>query len=214
MTTYSRSPGNYIPDLFAQHDEVLQYVWEETPKQGLPAISIRPEEGRFLQLMAQACGARRALEIGTLGGYSGIWIARGLQPGGQLITLEKDHHHAAVARRHFALAGLEQAVEVRVGPALNSLAALKDAPIFDFVFIDADKQNYIPYLQLALELTRPGGVITAHNALGHGNVPDPTVTDEFTEQMRAFNRYAAGVPGLISTIYPAGDGTLVAVKST
>lgn len=213
MTTYSLDPSRYIANLFAQHDEVLRRVWEDTPKYGLPGFNIQPEEGRFLQLMAGACRARCALEIGTLGGYSGIWIARGLQPGGKLITLEKDPHHAEIARRHFALAGLSGQVEVVVGEALTSLARLDSSEPFDFVFVDADKANYESYFTWCLEHLRPGGILAFHNALMHGQVPGNAPADPNVEIMRALNRRVARHPGLTSLIYPAGDGTLVAMKN-
>lgn len=202
----------YITDLFAQQDSALIQALEDSPKKGLPAISVRPEEGRFLQVLVRSCGALKALEIGTLGGYSGIWIARGLAPGGRLITLEQDAHHASVAGEHFAAAGVAGQVEIRYGNAHDLLPSLEPLAPFDFVFIDAEKPGYPAYFDWALEHTRLGGVITAHNALRDGKVADPHDTEEYTLVMRAFNRRVAQEPRVLSTIYPAGDGTLVAVK--
>jgi predicted O-methyltransferase YrrM len=212
MTTYNDALKRYNADLFAKHDEALRLAWEDTPKRGLPAINVQPEEGRFLQVMARACGAKKAVEIGTLGGYSGIWIARGLLPGGKLITLEVEEHHAQVARDHFAAAGLSNAVEVRVGNAHRLLQKMSNEGPFDFVFIDAEKDGYPDYYDWALENLRVGGMVTAHNAFRGGRVVDESVNDPSIETTRKFNRRAAGDPRTLSVIYPAGDGTLVAVK--
>jgi len=212
MTIYNDQLSQYNTSLFAIQDEALQRAWEDTPRLGLPAISIKPEEGRFLQVLVRACGAKKAIEIGTLGGYSSIWIARGLLPGGKLITLEKEPRHAEIARQHFALAGLSQTVEIRVGNAWHSLSELTPEGPFDLIFIDADKPGYPKYLDWALENTRLGGVIVAHNAFRKGSVAGVVPPDEYTETMIEFNRRVANDSRLISIIYPAGDGTLVSVK--
>lgn len=214
MTTYNDSLSAYIGDLFAIQDQALLHTLEDTPRQGLPSIGVTPEEGRFLQFLASACGARRALEFGTLGGYSGIWIARGLQAGGKLISVDKEAFHAQVARDHFALAGLGERVEVRVGIAIEMLAGLAAEGPFDFVFIDADKLNYPLYFDWAVENTRIGAIIAAHNAFRYGNILSAGRGDPVTRSLRALNQKAARDPRLVSTIYPAGDGTLVAVKKT
>jgi caffeoyl-CoA O-methyltransferase len=203
---------DYISELFARQDPALIRAWEESPKKGLPAISIQPEEGRFLQLLVRACGTKLALEIGTLGGYSGIWIARGLVEGGKLVTLERDSLHADVAREHFALAGVADRVDLRLGDAQGWLPRLVAEGPFDFVFIDADKPGYPAYFTWALENTRLGGVIAAHNALRGGKVAEPGEHDENTRIIRSLNLQVAGDPRLISTIHPGGDGMLVAVK--
>lgn len=213
MVTYSVDISQYITRLFAVHDEGLETAWEETPRKGLPAISVRPEEGRFLQFLARACGARKAVEIGSLGGYSGIWIARGLVPGGKLITLEKEEKHAKVAQEHFRRAGVSDRVELRIGNALSLLEEMHQEGPFDFVFIDADKPGYKDYFSWALENVRPGGIIAAHNALRGGSVAGLGDGDSHTRTMQEFNRWVANQPSIISTIYPAGDGTLIAVKS-
>lgn len=213
VTTYPVNSDRYIADLFAQHDEVLKRVWEDTPKYGLPAINIQPEEGRFLQFLVRACGALRALEIGTLGGYSSIWIVRGLPPGGRLITLEKDPYNAEIALRNFELAGLSEQIELRVGEALTSLELLADSDDFDFIFIDADKANYEAYFEWSLAHLRPGGILAYHNALMHGKVPLREAGETNVEIMRALNQRVALDPALTSIIYPAGDGTLIMVKN-
>jgi caffeoyl-CoA O-methyltransferase len=204
--------SEYISELFARQDPALIRAREGSLKQGLPAISIQPEEGRFLQLLVRLCGTKLALEIGTLGGYSGIWIARGLVEGGKLITLEKESLHAEVAREHFTLAGVAERVDLRIGEAQDWLPRLRAEGPFDFVFIDADKPGYPAYFAWALENTRLGGVIAAHNALRGGKVAEQGEHDENTRIIRLLNRQAADDPRLISTIHPGGDGMLVAVK--
>jgi caffeoyl-CoA O-methyltransferase len=213
MTTYDDQVSRYITNLFAGEDASLAQAREESPNLGLPAISIQPEEGRFLQFLVQACGARKAVEIGTLGGYSGIWIGRGLLPGGKLISLDKESRHAEVAREHFANAGLSEVIEVRVGEALPLLEELNAEAPFDFVFIDADKAGYPAYFEWALNNLRLGGVIAAHNALRKGSVAGSKEDDEHTALMRRFNQDVARDRRVVSTIYPAGDGTLIAVKT-
>lgn len=204
--------GQYITDLFANEDELLKTVRNNIPRRGLPEIQIRPEEGRFLQIVTSIHQTTNALEIGTLGGYSGIWIARGLAPGGKLTTLERDPHHAQVARENFAAAGLNEKIQVLVGDAHVLLADLSTRELFDFVFIDAEKTGYPDYLRWAVDNLKPGGVITAHNVLRGGLVADPTNREERVQLMRKFNQQAALETNLISTIYPAGDGMLLAVK--
>jgi predicted O-methyltransferase YrrM len=212
MTTYNDQISRYITGLFAAEDPPLVQAREESPKLGLPVINILPEEGRFLQFLVRACGARKAVELGTLGGYSGIWIARGLLPGGKLITLDKEPKHAEVAKNHFASAGLSEVVEVRVGEATELLDELRTEAPFDFVFIDADKAGYPAYFEWALTNTRGRGIIAAHNAFQTGLVAGTVQDDEQSSLMRQFNQHIAGDKRLISTIFPAGDGTLIAVK--
>ena len=204
--------ARYISDVFAIEDEPLKFARENSSRQGLPMISIEAHEGRFLQFLVRACNAKKALEIGTLGGYSGIWIARGLSPEGVLITLEKENQHAQVARSHFIKAGLEDMVEIRTGDAHSQLRALSIEIQFDFVFIDAEKSGYSDYFSWAVEYVRVGGIIAAHNVLAYGRLLDENDKSENIERMRHFNQIAAGDERLVSTIYPVGDGILAAVK--
>lgn len=190
---------------------MLSTIREAIPKRGLPAIAVRPEEGRFLQFLAAACRARLALEIGTLGGYSAVWIARGMPADGRLITVEKEPAHAKVAEEHLQLAGLAERVEVRVGNAHDLLPGLSELGPFEFVFIDAEKQGYLDYLEWSLANLRPGGILAAHNAFRGGRVADPGVTADALEISREFNRRLASEPRLISGIFPAGDGTAFAI---
>jgi predicted O-methyltransferase YrrM len=212
MPTYNAALENYLRDTFAVEDEVLKSIRKQTPEKGLPAISVKPEEGRFLQFLVVACGARTAVEIGTLGGYSGTWIARGLPPEGCLITLEKEHHHAMVAEEHFRLAGLEERTRVLVGDAHLLLRQIDAEGPFDFVFIDAEKDGYPEYLDWALAHIRPRGVIAAHNVFRHGAIVDPGNEEFRTQIMRGFNQRLAADPNLISHIFPAGDGLAIAVR--
>jgi caffeoyl-CoA O-methyltransferase len=214
MTIYNDQISQYICSLFAIEDSALVTAREDSPKRGLPSISIKPEEGRFMQFLVRACGAKKAVEIGTLGGYSGTWIARGLLPGGKLYSLDKDSKHAQVAREHFAAAGVEEIVEILIGDAHQSLLEIKDLGPFDFVFIDAEKQGYPAYFDWAVENTRLGGIIAAHNAFRKGTVADIGEDDAHSGLMRQFNQQVANEERLISTIYPAGDGTLISVKTS
>lgn len=212
MATYNDQLQEYIFDLFVKQDEALTFAWEDTHQKGLPAISVKPDEGRFLQLLVRICGAAKAVEIGTLGGYSGIWIARGLPPGGKLITLEKEPYHAQIAREHFKRAGVADQIEIRVGDAHKLLGEISGEGPVDFVFIDAEKPGYETYFDWAIEHVRTGGVIAAHNAFRSGRVLEADSTDESTQAIKSFNRRIAAEPHVMSTIYPAGDGTLIAVK--
>ncbi len=213
MTVYNDQLSNYVADLFAQQDETLRSTLESIERKGLPEIMVKPEEGKFLQFLVKLSGATRAVEIGTLGGYSGLCIIRGLAPGGKLITLEKDPYHAQVAQENFRRAGVANQVEIRLGEAAQLLSDLSGEAPFDFVFIDADKAAYETYLEWAVNNLNEGGVLAAHNAFYHGRITDPHQRDAATEAIRSFNRRVADDPRLMATIFPAGDGTLVAIKT-
>ena len=173
MPTYNAAIEAYVRETFDVEDKILKQIREQTPQKGLPAISVKPVEGRFLQFLIAAYGAVLAVEIGTLGGYNGTWIARGLPHDGRLITLEQDAHHAAVAGEHFRLAGVDARTEIHVGDAHTLLRSLSGEGPFDFMFIDAEKGGYPAYLDWALANMRPGGVIAAHNVFRHGDIVDP-----------------------------------------
>ena len=204
--------SGYVRGLFARDDRVLEELRYEISRQGLPEIYISPEVGRLLQVLLISIGARRVLEIGTLGGYSAIWMARAVPDDGFVLTLERDEIHAAFARRFLAEAGLEGKVEVRLGDARGLLSALVDEAgrPFDAVFIDADKESYAEYLERSLELVRPGGLIIADNAFREGRVleGDP---DEATRGIQEYNDRIASHPRLVSTIIPIRDGVAVSV---
>ncbi len=163
---------DYIAGNLIEEDAVLSEAQKASAAAGLPDIAVSATQGKLLQLLAQTLGARKILEIGTLGGYSSIWLARGLVPDGRLITLEVDPAHADVARRNLDRAGLGGRVEVRLGPALETLPGLMEAGPFDLIFIDADKQNNADYFKWAVRLARPGSLIIVDNVVRDGKVAD------------------------------------------
>ncbi|MGB8195851.1 MAG: O-methyltransferase [Acidimicrobiales bacterium] len=184
---------DYLVGLFLPSDHALERAQDRSTAAELPPIAVAPNQGKLLQLLATMHGARRILEIGTLGGYSTTWLARALPSDGILVTLELESHHAKVARENLDDAGVGSLVEIRVGPAAVSLQELIDqgtAP-FDFIFIDADKDGYPTYLELTLQLSRPGTVIVADNVVRGGEVIDPASTDERVQGVRTFLAMAA-----------------------
>jgi caffeoyl-CoA O-methyltransferase len=208
--TIQRGLVKYVRETFAPEDAILQTVRRNTVERGLPEIQIRPEEGQILQFLAALSGARRILEIGTLAGYSGIWLARGLPAGGKLTTIEFDPTHARVAREHFALAGVADRVEIVEGDAHHVLAGLAQSEPFDMAFIDADKEGYPDYLAWAVDHVRSGGLITLHNAFRNGKLLEPD-SDEKAVATRVTLDTMAQHPKLMSTIIPVGDGIAVAL---
>lgn len=192
----------YIEGLFESSDEVLEAALRDSRREGLPEINISPNQGRLMQLLATIAGARRILEIGTLGGYSGIHLARALPEDGTLISLEIDEHHARVARKNFERAGLSGTVEVRVGDAHELLATLVEAGEgpFDVIFIDADKESYPEYLDASLQLVRPGSLILGDNTIRGGTVLDPK--EGTARSTREFNRLVAEDPRLYGIVLP------------
>ena len=177
---------DYIADRLLGEDSHLADALAANAAAGLPAIDVSPAQGKFLYLLAKAETARRILEVGTLGGYSTIWLVRALPADGKLITLEIDPHHAEVARANLDRAGLGNKVDVRVGPALETLAALakEKGPAFDFIFIDADKQNNANYVQAAIGLARSGALIVVDNVVREGRVLDARSEDSAIQGTR------------------------------
>ena len=198
-------------------DDVLRATLETNVAEQLPPIAVTPPQGKLLHLLARACGARRILEIGTLGAYSTIWMARALPPGGRLITLEIDLHHAEVARRNLARAGLSDRVEVRVGRAADLLGAMQGfVEPFDFIFIDADKASSDVYLKAVLTLSHPGTMIIVDNVVRSGKVADATSDDEDIQGIRRMTEWLATQPQISATaIQTVGgksyDGFLMAI---
>ena len=191
----------YIEQMFVPSDPALDAALKSSAAAGLPGIQVSPAQGKLLQILAQAAGARRILEIGTLGGYSTIWLARALPAGGRLITLEVNPKHAEVARANIAGAGLADVVELRLGPALETLEQLvaqKQGP-FDFVFIDADKPGYADYFLEVLKLTRRGSLIIADNVVRKGAVADPASEDVNVRGIRKFNEAVRQEPRVSAT---------------
>jgi predicted O-methyltransferase YrrM len=184
---------HYISEALVPSDPVLDASLAASDTAGLPSIQVAANQGKFLALLATIRGAKNILELGTLGGYSTIWLARTLPAGGRLITLEAEPKHAEVARANIARAGLADVVQVRLGAALDTLPLLEreGAGPFDFVFIDADKANTPHYFDWSLKLTRPGSVIVVDNVVRKGNVIDPTSTDASVQGVRRFNEKLA-----------------------
>ncbi|MED4616997.1 O-methyltransferase [Priestia megaterium] len=178
----------YMNDKLIQPDPILDEVLKANQEAELPAIDVSPSQGKFLHLLASLKGAKRILEIGTLGGYSTIWLARALPKDGQLITLELSAHHAEVARANLKRAGVSHLVEVIVGPGLDTLAVLKDRGTdpFDLIFIDADKPNNPNYLKWALELSKRGSLIICDNVVRQGHVVNSESEDENVNGIRQF----------------------------
>lgn len=187
----------YLDDLYVGHDAALEAAQKASDTAELPAIQVAATQGKLLTILASMSGAKRILEIGTLGGYSTICLARALPADGHLTTLEFEPKHAAVARKNLDAAGVGEKVEIIVGPALDSLATLEGP--FDFIFIDADKNNYPGYLAWALKLAKSGTVIVADNVVRKGSVLDMTQTDEVIEGTREFNRRLAATVGVRAT---------------
>lgn len=190
---------NYIVDSLVEQDEALLQTLATNNAAGLPEHDVAPNQGKLLHLFARMINARRILEIGTLGGYSTIWLARALPPGGSLVTLEADERHAGIARKNIASAGLSSQVELRVGAAINSLPELQAEDPFDLIFIDADKPNNPFYLHWALALSRPGTVIIGDNVVRDGAVIDAASKDGRVQGIRRFFDMMANEPRLSAT---------------
>ena len=197
MELNTKAYNDYIASLFAPPDAALTETLADMEREGVRPINVSGTEGKLLHVLALAIGAKRVLEIGTLGGYSGIHLARALPPDGKLLTLEIDAHHAEVARRSFERAGVGHKVEVRVGAAsetLQKLAATNEPP-FDLIFIDADKDGYTNYLRLSLPLLREGGLL-----LGDNTLPDAVLTDEGNSGTKRYNAAVAAASSELTSI--------------
>src|SRR5271166_2284009 len=168
-TPTPRDVDAFLDATMVGEDSVLSAALQASEQAGLPSIAVSAQQGKFLSLLAGAIGARRVLEIGTLGGFSSIWLARGVGPQGRVTTLEYEPKHAEVARANLERAGVGDRVEIKVGAALHTLPTVTDGP-FDLVFIDADKDNYVAYLEWAIRLARPGAIIVADNVIRDGRV--------------------------------------------
>jgi predicted O-methyltransferase YrrM len=208
----------YVSELLAPHDEVLEAALKTSAEAGLPEIQVSAPQGKLLQLLARSIDAQTILEFGTLGGYSTIWLARGLGDGGRLITLEADVRYAEVARSNIVAAGFADIVDLRVGPALEALPELEadGAGPFDLVFIDADKANTPAYFSWALERTRAGGMIVADNVVRDGTLADAKSEDPKAQAQRRLHETIAADPRVdATTIQTVGvkgyDGFTVAL---
>lgn len=208
----------YIVEHGARQDGVLRRVQDETAAMGgISRMQIAPDQGAFMTLLARAIGAREALEVGTFTGYSAICIARGLEPGGRLLCCELSEEYAEIAARNLEDAGVAERVEIRVGPAAETLAALPDREVFDLTFIDADKTGYPLYYEEALERTRKGGLILLDNVLAGGRIawPDsevPADRSETVAALRELNDALAGDERVDLAMVAIADGLTIARK--
>lgn len=201
----------YIDRLFAGQDELLTDVLDAIDERGMSPISVSPSSGKLLTMLVAISEAEEVLEIGALGGYSGICLARGFGESGHLTSLELEREYAELAKAHLTQAGFGERVDYMTGPALESLEKLKqDGRTFDFFFVDADKDNYENYLNACLELAQRGALIVADNVLARGTVAHQDSGNQHTETMKKFNQTAANHPQLESILLPIGDGLLVA----
>ena len=208
----------YLESKLLPEDPILQEALRESEAAGLPLIQVSPLQGGFLGVLARAIGARRILEVGTLGGYSAIWLGRALPSEGRLVSLEVNPVHAEVARRNLARAGLADRVEVRVGPAIETLPKLLEegAGPFDLTFLDADKPSSVDYFDWALRLSRPGSVIVVDNVARHLPVPPPWGADANGEAMRRLIERISAEPRVSATVLQTvgrkgHDGFLLAI---
>jgi predicted O-methyltransferase YrrM len=213
-----RETDDYFTKLLVRPDNALDAALRASEAEGLPAIAVSPPQGKLLMLLARLQRATRVLEIGTLGGYSTIWLARGLRDGGKVISLEADPHHAEVARANLTRAGVADRVEIVVGRAQETLPRLAGTPPFDFIFIDADKTGYVEYLEWAVKLGRSGTLIIADNVVRDGEVVNAASTDDNVQGVRRFNDALAARTDLdatgIQTVGAKGyDGFAIAVVS-
>ncbi|WP_339708743.1 O-methyltransferase [uncultured Sphingosinicella sp.] len=218
MSVASAEVDAWIADRLIGDDPALDEALARNAAEGLPAIDVSPAQGKLLHILARSIGAWRILEVGTLGGYSTIWLARALPDHGVLVTLEIDPHHAEVARANLDAAGVGDKVEIRVGPAVEMLTRMEaegEGP-FDLVFIDADKPNNVAYLKAALAIARPGSLIIVDNVVREGRVTDASSTDAAILGTRALFDVIAAEPRLtataIQTVGAKGwDGFMIAV---
>lgn len=192
---------DYFVERLVGSDAALDFALSSSAEAGLPAHAVAPNQGKLLYLLARLCGAQRILEIGTLGGYSTIWLGRAVAPAGRVVSLEISEDTAQLARRSIEQAGLSAVVEIRTGAAIDSMQAMIDAaePAFDLIFIDADKPNNPRYLALALQLAKVGTVIIGDNVVRDGAVVDATSQDANVQGVRAFFEAMAATPGLTAT---------------
>jgi len=197
------SVDRYISELFGDEDDCLKSIEQSITDNDIPAISIAPTQGKLLHILAKLCRAKRILELGTLAGYSTVWMARALPEDGKLITVEYDPKHAAVASRNFIQCGVDGKIELRTGKAMDILSemVLQQEPPFDMIFIDADKPPYKEYFESALKLSKPGTLIIADNVIREGAVMDRDSTDERVVGVRRLNDYLAQCKEVTATIF-------------
>lgn len=212
------SVDQYISNLFHDEDECLKATEKSIIESGIPQISISPNQGKFVQILARLSNAAKILEVGTLGGYSTIWMARALPENGKLVTLEIEKKHADVAQNNFERCGLTSKIEMRLGKAIDILPELEKekAGPFDMIFIDADKPPYTEYFQWALKLSRPGTLIIADNVIREGKILMDESPDEMVEGVKRFNEFLSKCPAVSGTIFQTvgakeHDGMAIAI---
>ncbi len=211
MTEQHGSNAEQYMNELIEEDELLLQIKTTIRENKMPEVSVEPGYGRLLTLLVQMSGARSVLEIGALGGYSGVCMARGMNAGGRIVSLELRPDYAEVAQEHMRLAGYGDQVEYRIGEAIHSLAQLQqEGQRFDFFFIDADKLNYVNYLDYALELATPGAIIVGDNLLLRGRTLNLERNGPAIQTVREFNRRMASDPRLTGTLLPAYDGLAIA----
>jgi caffeoyl-CoA O-methyltransferase len=205
----------YVRSVTLREPDALRQLRESSENHPRASMQISPEQGQFLHVLVKLIHARKALEIGVFMGYSSSWIALAMPVGSRLVACEASQEYAAIARSTWKTVGVEDRVELRLGPALDSLSRLLaegHGGTFDFAFIDADKANYSNYYDLAYDLVKPGGLIAADNTLWDGNVADPAIQDADTEAIRAFNRKLYADSRVALTLATVGDGVTLACK--
>jgi caffeoyl-CoA O-methyltransferase len=205
----------YLLSASLREPEVMKRLREETQKLPRAGMQISPEQGQFMAFLVELIGARRCVEIGTFTGYSALAVARALPPDGRLVACDVSRDYTALAKPFWKEAGVEDRIDLRIAPALDTLDKLLtqgEAGTYDFVFIDADKGNYLNYFQRALDLLRQGGLVAVDNVLWSGAVADPTRDDEDTEAIREFNRAIAKDARVRLSMVPIGDGLTLALK--
>ncbi|WIV20625.1 O-methyltransferase [Paenibacillus polygoni] len=204
-------PDDYVNDLYKE-DPLLAEVIQTIKEKGMPEVSVAPAYGRLLTFLVQTSGAKKVLEIGALGGYSGICLSRGMSEDGRLTSLELKEEYAALAHAHLTKAGYGEKVEYKIGPAADSLEALKkEGEKFDFFFIDADKENYPVYLEYAIQLANPGAIIAGDNCFLRGRTLNTEKNGPSVKAVRKFNESIATDERLMSTMLPAYDGLALAI---
>ena len=213
FTQLSDSLHAYLVAHGSPRDEILAELAEETARLGgISAMQIAPEQGTFMTMLARLMGARTALEIGTFTGYSALCVARGLTADGHLLCCDVSEEWTTIARRYWARAGVDHKIELRIGPALDTLASLPPDTVFDMAFIDADKPSYPAYYEEALRRLRPGGLLVIDNVLWSGRVAGSEQADENTTALRALNDRVAADPRVDAVMLPIADGLTLARK--
>ncbi|HEY9847160.1 MAG TPA: class I SAM-dependent methyltransferase [Candidatus Caenarcaniphilales bacterium] len=206
---------DYYLSVSSREPEILQQLRAETAQHPLAAMQVSPEQGQFMALLIQLMGATKTLEIGTFTGYSSLWVALALPACGKIVACDVSEEWTSVARRYWQQAGVAEKIDLRLAPALatlEQLLATEQTNSFDFAFIDADKENYLQYFELSLQLIRPGGLIAIDNVLWSGRVAEPQVQDKSTTALRAFNQKLHHDQRISLSLIPIGDGLTLALK--